>query len=73
MSNIKPSQATLLVLGDRILEGFARGDFEIHFPRRLTWPLKLARLLPYRWYFALVGRFTGSARAESPHDKDDRS
>ena len=50
----------------RILDGFGRGDFEIHFPRRLTWPLKLARLLPYRWYFALVSRFTGSARAAGP-------
>lgn len=42
-----------------ILSGFARGSFEIHFPRRFTLWLKLLRLLPYRWYFALVHKGTG--------------
>ncbi len=42
-----------------ILAGLARGGFEIHFPRRFTWWLKLLRLLPYRWYFALVHKGTG--------------
>lgn len=42
-----------------ILAGLARGAFEIHFPRRFTWWLKVLRLLPYRWYFALVHRATG--------------
>ncbi len=42
-----------------IIAGFARGSFEIHFPRRFTQWLKLLRLLPYRWYFALVRKGTG--------------
>lgn len=42
-----------------IITGFARGRFEIHFPRRFTLWLKLLRLLPYRWYFALVHKGTG--------------
>lgn len=42
-----------------IIAGFARGDFEIHFPKRFTLWLKLLRLLPYRWYFALVHKGTG--------------
>lgn len=42
-----------------ILQGWARGRFEIHFPRRFTLWLKLMRHLPYRWYFVLVKRFTG--------------
>ncbi|MBS1217407.1 MAG: short-chain dehydrogenase [Proteobacteria bacterium] len=42
-----------------ILAGLARGRFEIHFPRRFTRWLKLLRLLPYRWYFALVHKGTG--------------
>jgi len=42
-----------------IIAGFARGSFEIHFPRRFTLWLKLLRLLPYRWYFALVHKGTG--------------
>lgn len=41
-----------------IVAGMAAGRFEIHFPRRFTRWLKLARLLPYRWYFALVRKVT---------------
>jgi short-subunit dehydrogenase len=43
-----------------ILRGLAAGRFEIHFPRRFSAVLKLARLLPYRAYFALVRRVTGA-------------
>lgn len=40
----------------RIARGLARGDFEITFPRRFTWGLKLLRCLPYAVYFRLVRR-----------------
>lgn len=43
-----------------ICDGFERGGFEITFPRRLSWALKLLNLLPYSWYFALVARATGA-------------
>jgi short-subunit dehydrogenase len=39
---------------DEIIKGFAKGQFEMHFPKRFTRMLKLMRLLPYRIYFALV-------------------
>jgi NAD(P)-dependent dehydrogenase (short-subunit alcohol dehydrogenase family) len=42
-----------------MLQGWAQGLFDIHFPKRFTLWLKLLRLLPYRSYFALVRRFTG--------------
>lgn len=42
-----------------IIAGLEKGRFEIHFPRRFTLWLKLLRLLPYRWYFALVRKATG--------------
>lgn len=42
-----------------MLDGFARGTFDIHFPKRFSLWLKLLRLLPYRWYFAAVSRMTG--------------
>lgn len=42
-----------------ILRGWARGDFEIHFPKRFTRMMKMLNLLPYRGYFAAVRRFTG--------------
>ena len=44
---------------DAILQGWARGQFDIHFPKRFTRVMKLLRLLPYRWYFPAVRRFTG--------------
>lgn len=41
-----------------IVQGWARGGFEIHFPRRFTWWLKLLRVLPYRAYFKVVQEVT---------------
>jgi short-subunit dehydrogenase len=42
-----------------IVKGLRAGKFEIHFPRRFTNTLKLLRILPYRWYFALIHKSTG--------------
>lgn len=42
-----------------IARGLASDRFEIAFPRTFVWLLKLVGLLPYRLYFALVGRSTG--------------
>lgn len=42
-----------------MLQGWAQGRFEIHYPKRFTRWLKLMRILPYRLYFALVKRATG--------------
>lgn len=42
-----------------ILAGMEKGEFHIHFPRRFTNWLRLARLLPYRWYFRLIHKVTG--------------
>ena len=44
----------------RMIAGLQRGRFEITFPRRFTWQLKLLRLLPYRLYFAITRRRTGA-------------
>jgi len=46
-----------------IVRGLERRDFEIHFPRAFSRQLKFLRLLPYRLYFALVARATGSHHA----------
>lgn len=51
---ISPAEAA-----EAILQGWRRGAFEIHFPRRFTFWMKLMRLLPYRLYFPFVARFTG--------------
>ena len=39
--------------------GFARPNFEIHYPKRFTRIMKLLTLLPYRWYFPVIRRLTG--------------
>jgi len=46
----------------RIVDGFERGGFEIAFPRRLVWTMKLLRALPYSLYFAIVSRSASAAR-----------
>lgn len=43
---------------ERIVRGLGRDDFEITFPRRLSWALKILRVLPYRLFFALTRRLT---------------
>jgi NAD(P)-dependent dehydrogenase (short-subunit alcohol dehydrogenase family) len=43
---------------ERIARGLASRRFEITFPRRFTWQLKLLRCLPYFLYFPLVARAT---------------
>ncbi len=51
---LSPEQAAL-----EILRGWGRGTFEMHFPKRFTWVLRIMRMLPDRWYFPLVHRLTG--------------
>ncbi len=48
---ISPEQAA-----HEILRGWARGAFEIHFPRRFTLWMKVLQLLPYRAFFAATRR-----------------
>jgi short-subunit dehydrogenase len=52
---LTPEQAAVAAV-----DGFRTGNFEIHFPKRFTRVLKLLALLPYRWYFPLIRRFTGA-------------
>jgi NAD(P)-dependent dehydrogenase (short-subunit alcohol dehydrogenase family) len=42
-----------------LIEGITRGEFHIHFPKKFTNWLRLARLLPYRAYFYLIRKVTG--------------
>ncbi|WP_370298416.1 SDR family NAD(P)-dependent oxidoreductase [Pontibacterium sp.] len=47
---------------DRIIEGLTGTQFEITFPKRFVYWLKLLRLLPYNWYFGLVAKATGAGK-----------
>lgn len=48
---MEPEAAASAIIG-----GFASGSFEIHFPKRFTWFMKLLRLLPIGWYLRLSRR-----------------
>jgi len=50
---ISPEQAA-----QEILRGWARGAFEIHFPKRFTFWMKALALLPYPAFFAATRRLT---------------
>ncbi|MDN3920086.1 SDR family NAD(P)-dependent oxidoreductase [Roseateles violae] len=52
---ISPEEAAQHILG-----GWARGRFEMNFPRRFTAWVRLLRCLPDAWYFAAVRRATGA-------------
>ena len=54
-----PALITPEEAAEAMLDGWARGAFEIAYPRRFTFWMKLLRILPYRIYFPAVKRFTG--------------
>jgi NAD(P)-dependent dehydrogenase (short-subunit alcohol dehydrogenase family) len=53
-----PALISAAQAAQHMLSGWAAGDFEIHFPKRFTRFMQLLRILPDRWYFALVKRIT---------------
>jgi NAD(P)-dependent dehydrogenase (short-subunit alcohol dehydrogenase family) len=55
-----PALITPDVAAQEILKGLARGDFEMHFPKRFTCWLKGLRHLPYAAYFAAVRSGAGA-------------
>lgn len=57
-----PFMLTLDEAATRVVDGFARGGFEVAFPRRLAWLMKALRLLPYPVYFWMVRRLAGEHR-----------
>jgi len=54
-----PALISARTAAQELLGGIERGEFHIHFPRRFTNWLRMARLLPYRLYFWLIHKGTG--------------
>ena len=54
-----PAIVSAEIAADRISEGLKANGFEITFPRRFTYMMKLVNLLPYSLYFRLINKITG--------------
>ena len=54
-----PALMTPHEAAEAILQRWARGRFEVHFPRRFTWWLEALRFVPDGLYESLVRRATG--------------
>jgi short-subunit dehydrogenase len=52
-----PFMITSETAADSIIKGLLEGDTEIHFPKRLSWPLKVYTALPRPIYERLARRF----------------
>lgn len=55
----KPFMVSAETAANRICKGMTRKSFEITFPKRFTWALKLIYALPRDWHIALVRKQTG--------------
>ncbi len=53
-----PALISTAEAAQEILRGWEKGEFEIHFPKRFTYVMKLLQLLPYRASFAATRRLT---------------
>ena len=51
-----PAMITAEQAAEAVLRGMQRRGFEIHFPRRFTWAMKLVRALPYAVALPLLRR-----------------
>jgi len=54
-----PAEITTTEAAERIVKGLETPGFEMTFPKRFTYILKLLRVLPYRIYFFLISKITG--------------
>ena len=53
-----PAEITPIQAADRIMDALDSTSFEITFPKRFTYILKMLRCLPYRLYFFLISKIT---------------
>lgn len=65
----KPMMVAVEDAARRIVDGLGRPGFEIAFPRRMAWLVKLLRVLPYpayAWLVARLDRRLGKGRNRGP-------
>lgn len=54
-----PGKISVADASRRLIAGLDRGGFEVAFPRRLVWPMKVLRLLPQSIRHVLMRRLSG--------------
>ena len=54
-----PAEITSTEAAERIVKALASKSFEITFPKRFTYILKILRILPYRLYFFFTSKIIG--------------
>jgi NADP-dependent 3-hydroxy acid dehydrogenase YdfG len=54
-----PAEITSTEAAERIVKALASNSFEITFPKRFTYILKILRVLPYRLYFFFTSKIIG--------------
>lgn len=59
---LKPLMLPIDKAARRIVDAFERGGFEITFPRRLSWAVKLMNVLPYPAYFWIIAKLGRRSR-----------
>src|SRR5690606_5280351 len=65
-----PAVVTPADAARRISQGLRAGGFEISFPRRFTWWLKLLRIFPHEVVYRVLYRLTGwHKRSVGPRDR----
>lgn len=52
-----PSLISTERAAEYILAGLLKKNFEIHFPPKFTYLLKLIRIIPYKYYFLLINKY----------------
>jgi short-subunit dehydrogenase len=55
---VMPALQTPNQAASHIIDGLNQGKFEIHFPKRFTFFVKLIKHLPYPWQFKLIKRIS---------------
>lgn len=51
-----PAMIDADMAAQRITSGLRSETYDIHFPKRFSWAMKLLRIIPHAWYFWIIGK-----------------
>jgi len=68
-----PGKVSAQEAAQRMIAGLQTSTFDVHFPRRFTWPLKVISWLPYRFKHWLLGKTSRHVPPDNPAGKDEQT